>query len=123
MTVPTREQRHFSRIPFQAQVQLSGQAGTADVMLVDLSLRGALVEPPAAWRELAPGTGLELHLRLGDDASVAIYMETEVVHHAHGRMGLRCTHIDLDSVTQLRRLVAMNLGDAAVLERELSALG
>lgn len=123
MTVPPHEQRHFSRIPFQSQVQLSGQAGTAEVMLVDLSLRGALVERPAAWGSLPAGTGLELQIRLGSDEAVAIHMEAEVVHLTPERMGLRCTHIDLDSVTELRRLVALNLGDAAVLERELSALG
>ena len=36
--------------------------------------------------------------------------------------GLHCLAIDIDSVTHLRRLVELNLGDPALLEREVSAL-
>ena len=43
--------------------------------------------------------------------------------HCHGRLaGLVCTSIDLDSITHLRRLVELNLGDPDLLDRELSAL-
>ena len=49
-------------------------------------------------------------------------MEATVVHHQGQDYGLACREIDLDSVTHLRRLVALNLGDAALLERELTLL-
>ena len=49
-------------------------------------------------------------------------MEARVVHVEGRYAGLRCLAIDLDSVTHLRRLVELNLGDPALLERELSAL-
>jgi hypothetical protein len=46
-----------------------------------------------------------------------------VITHVEGLyIGLACRNIDLDSVTHLRRLVELNLGDVALLERELSAL-
>jgi hypothetical protein len=35
---------------------------------------------------------------------------------------LLCESIDLDSITHLRRLVELNAGDPALLERELTAL-
>jgi hypothetical protein len=50
-------------------------------------------------------------------------MDTAVAHIEGTRVGLRCLHIDLDSITELRRLVELNLGDAAQLDRELHALG
>jgi hypothetical protein len=36
--------------------------------------------------------------------------------------GLACREIDLDSVTHLRRLVALNLGDETLAEREFAQL-
>jgi hypothetical protein len=38
-------------------------------------------------------------------------------------LGFVCRHIDLDSISHLRRLVELNLGDETLLERELAALG
>jgi hypothetical protein len=35
---------------------------------------------------------------------------------------MRCTEIDLESATNLRRLVALNLADEAELNREISAM-
>lgn len=120
---PTQEQRHFSRIPFHAPVRLSGASGATTTALLDLSLHGALVAQPAIWPHVAPGTPLDLSIQLGTADEERILMQTQVVHAEGGRLGLLCLHIDLDSITQLRRLIALNLGDAALLERELSALG
>ena len=45
------------------------------------------------------------------------------VAHVEGRYaGLVCEGIDIDSVTHLRRLVELNLGDPDLLDRELSSL-
>jgi len=49
-------------------------------------------------------------------------METEVAHVEGRHVGLRCTHIDLDSMTHLRQLVERNADDPALLERELALL-
>ena len=35
---------------------------------------------------------------------------------------MRCTEIDLESMTNLRRLVELNLGDEAALNREIHAM-
>jgi hypothetical protein len=49
-------------------------------------------------------------------------MQTRVAHVEGPQAGLLCISIDIDSVTHLRRLLELNLGDPALLERELSAL-
>jgi len=50
-------------------------------------------------------------------------MLTRLAHIRNNNVGLRCEYIDIDSITYLRRLVELNLGDAELLERELVALG
>jgi len=41
---------------------------------------------------------------------------------AYGKAGMICRSIDLDSITHLRRLIAMNTGDPTLLQRELQSL-
>ncbi|MFG5410056.1 hypothetical protein ABXN37_20595 [Piscinibacter sakaiensis] len=49
-------------------------------------------------------------------------MAVSVRHAEDGEIGLACTGLDLDSATHLRRLIALNLGDPALAERDLQAL-
>ena len=51
-----------------------------------------------------------------------IAMSTEVAHTEGLHTGLLCRGIDLDSVTHLRRLIELQLGDPALLERDLGEL-
>ena len=44
------------------------------------------------------------------------------MHIEDDHTGYRCEHIDLDSISHLRRLVELNLGDPDILDRELSEL-
>jgi hypothetical protein len=115
------DRRHFWRASFHAPAQLALPDGVRKAELLDISLKGALVE-------LGSGSGAaldqrcELRLTLGE-GDEAIVMQTTVAHVRGGRwIGLRCDAIDLDSITHLRRLVQLNAGDPALLERELSAL-
>jgi hypothetical protein len=115
-----RNRRKFSRIPFKAEASLLLPDGEQLVDLIDLSLKGALVHPRAGMY-VTVGTNCPLEIRL-DQAGTNIRMEVTVVHHLANRYGLACRDIDLDSVTHLRRLVALNLGDEALAEREFALL-
>ncbi|WJW74784.1 FHA domain-containing protein [Thiohalobacter sp. IOR34] len=114
-----RHERRFSRIPFDGEARLSQDGKNWRSRLIDLSLKGALIERPADWE----GNGGEylLRIELGDDRQIE--MQVELSHQEEGRIGLRCKDIDLDSITELRRLVELNLADPALLERELARLG
>lgn len=112
--------RRFSRIPFQSQARLFLPDGEHAVEVLDLSLQGALITPTAAMY-VTVGSNGTLKIRL-DDAGAAIRMGVTVVHHMGNYYGLACREIDLDSVTHLRRLVELNLGDEALAERELALL-
>lgn len=118
---PAAGQRHFSRIAFDAQAYLRNDTLVWQSALIDVSLKGALVTRPPDWAG-HPGEAYTLELVLGDDQLI-IRMLVSVAHVDDERIGLQCVNIDIDSITHLRRLVELNLGEPESLERELAALG
>ncbi len=115
------ERRMFWRAAFNAPVKLVNEDSSIDAMLDDISLKGALLETPPGWQGKV-GDHCHLKLRLGGDQDMKIAMWGRVTHVDGRKVGLSCESIDLDSITHLRRLVELNAGDPALLERELSAL-
>lgn len=112
------ERRHFSRVAFDADAVLSTTADRLAVKVMDLSLKGALLRLPAS-SALTVGAPCLLEVKLGE-ASIA--MAAEVAHRQGEQVGLLCRSIDLESITHLRRLIEINLGDAHLAERDLRAL-
>lgn len=113
--------RRFSRVSFKSGATLSlPDNGECAVEILDLSLNGALVKPAASvYIEIGSQCTLRLPL---DGNGLAISMGTTVVHHGADFYGLVCRDIDIDSITNLRRLVALNLGDEELSEREFAQL-
>ncbi len=112
------EQRRFKRIPFDMPGRI---VSTTTVRVIDVSLKGALIVRPPDWKG-SKGDMLGIEIPLDSGASV-IRMDMRVAHVEAERIGLKCEHIDLDSITHLRRLVELNLGDDELLHRELAELG
>ncbi len=88
--------------------------------MLDLSLKGALLNLPGA-AELTLSLPCLLKVQLNDQTTV-ISMAGELAHVEGEHAGFLCRSIDLESITHLRRLIEMNLGDASLVERELAAL-
>ncbi len=113
------DKRRFSRIEFQQPVGFTHAGQVFSANLLDISLKGALIELHG-----------DVHVQLGDSCRLSIAlnfeekieMDGEVTHLTQDRVGMKCTCIDLDSITALRRLVEMNLGDEDLLQREFHAL-
>ena len=120
-TADSSDKRQFTRITFESPVQLANRNGIWKSELVDISLNGVLVEKPTNF-VAAVGDAFLLKLDL-HESDIQIRMDVEVAHVETHRVGFHCKHIDLDSVTHLRRLVELNVGDTEILYRELSALG
>ena len=115
------QRRHHARVRFAHGARFCADDGWCDCEVLDLSLKGALFAPPAGTALPSAGQAIELQIAL-DDAETRICMQGRVAHAEAGVIGLGCEQIDLDSITRLRRLIELNLGDPALLERELSAL-
>lgn len=120
MNDPNPQRRVFTRIPFAANVELDFLPDKYACSLLDLSLKGALVEQALPWSAVM-GAPCSLSIELAEGGA-AIHMTGEVAHVEGGRLGMRCTEIDLESMTNLRRLVELNLGDEAALNREIHAM-
>lgn len=114
------EKRHFTRIAFDARARLLQGASDWPTQLLDISLKGALVTQPDG-EHLHQGEPVSLYLLLSDDET-EIRMDGHVVHQEQGHLGLVCDHIDVDSASHLRRIVELNTGSEALLEREFDAL-
>lgn len=116
----TNERRKFTRFPFEASVSLSNPRGKWTAKLIDVSLNGVLITQPHNWIKHQNQEFLvEVNFV---DSDIHIRMEASIAHTEHGKIGLHCNHIDIDSASHLRRLVELNLGDENILNRELGAL-
>lgn len=114
------ERRDFSRIALRRPATLEITGRRVDCELLDISLRGALVRIPA---RLIVGAGLSCTLTIRLDQGIStIRMKGLVAHSRDGTLGVRCRELDLDGIAHLRRLLEVNLGEEAMLHRELAAL-
>ena len=116
------DRRSFSRVIFQAEARISVNGQASPCRVRDLSLKGALVEQEAPCKPIARGDVCTIELELSEDHSAVIRMSGEIAHIEGNAVGVRCREIDLDSITLLRRLLALNIGDNSLLDREFSAL-
>lgn len=116
MITPEEERRRFTRVNFDAECEVHYQGGAMVMQLVDVSLRGVLLQFD---HKLALGIGepAEINIYLAND--VLIRMKAQLSYTQPPRYGFFVTEIDLDSMSHLRRLLELNLGDEDLLEREL----
>ena len=113
------ERRHFWRSVFQSPVRFSMGGAPLAARLLDVSLKGALLEVPQPYTGPVGGKG-RLEFDLGEGVSIS--MQTSVAYARDEHVGLHCDSIDLDSITHLRRLVELNAGEAGILDRDLANL-
>lgn len=117
---PIQGLRRYARIPFDAPVQLQLRGTTIDVQLVDIALKGALVQTDAV-EAFVLHEKCRLVLPLADDGD-GLVMAGRIVHLKNRHIGIECQDIDVTSLTRLRRLIELNTGDTALMDRELSHL-
>jgi len=114
-------QRRFTRIPFHVPAQLEVDGGKLPCALLNVSLRGALVEltkgpVPAA------GSSCAVTIDLDPGSGARIRMDGDIAHQRGRQVGIRCDELDLESMQHLRRILEFNVGDEAVVLRELGEL-
>ena len=115
------EKRRFSRVHFDTEVLISSNEKCSRTKLIDMSIKGALIECPVDMQiEIDQALQLEVNL---DHTGIMITMDMRVAHITEHHVGLSCQSIDAESISHLRRLVELNLGDAELVNRELLQLG
>jgi hypothetical protein len=121
----TQEHRRFRRISFVDAVQIvsddidGSESSSWEAECIDISMMGLLLEVPEGFPKII-GTPFEAQLTLSED--VMIEMPCTLVHVEGSHAGFRCEMMSIDSMTNLRRLLELNLVDRSEAERELSEL-
>lgn len=113
--------RRTHRICFDYLVDFETSECSYVCELVDISLKGALI---AACSGATPeaGSQCKLIISLDESKEVQIIMVGTIAHKIENRVGIHCESIDSDSMTHLRKLVELNLGDVDLVNREFGAL-
>lgn len=111
--------RQFERVHFLQRVQVETEDGnTVESLCLDISMRGALLVLPESG-DWSLEQRLIVHLILSETQQ--IIMEGYVAHIDGDVLGYAIDSMDLESMTNLRRLLQQNLGEKAV-NREFSEL-
>jgi len=113
------DKRHFKRVHFLRRVKVETAGSHYETHCMDISLRGVLLVRPedVNWKLEQQ---LKVTLELSDDESIT--MNCSLVHIDEDVVGCACDSMDLDSMTNLRRLLELNMLDPASVDRELAEL-
>jgi len=114
------ERRIYNRIPFTAEILMQCGHQEWSCNLLDISLKGMLVEPPDNL-DIDTDNPCGMALFLGED--ISIHARVNITRSSNGNWGLKWLQIDVASLQHLRRLIELNTNNPAMLTRELSELG
>ena len=114
------DRRRFTRIIFSTPAFLSNMGIVWSSTLIDLALKGALVEKPDNWKDGEVKRVMLSFKLAGSD--IEISMNMLVSHEGQNHLGLLCEQIDIDSATHLKRLIELNVGDDKLLHRDFDNL-
>lgn len=118
-------QRRFQRVNFKHEAVLYANASdtSADVTLKDISLNGAMVTCPPDWPKTITDVTLLIQLiPCSGESSCEIQIDGVVKHTESGDIGIQFQSMDLESASQLKRLLELNLGDEQELHHQLEEL-
>ncbi|NQZ91784.1 MAG: PilZ domain-containing protein [Moritella sp.] len=111
--------RQFQRVLFNHDASLTCNGHQWSTNVIDLSLRGlSCTKPKNVTFEIDQLMTLSIQLA----QEQVIIMEAVIIHNEKGVLGMRCTRIDINSISELRRLVQLNLADEALLQRDIEHL-
>ena len=115
-----QERRLFSRILFSADCTISQDGFMWSSSVQDISLKGVLIQKPEGF-SMADNREFDAKINLAGDQH-CITMTLEFTNEHDNALGFRCTNIDIESMSHLKRLVELTFADESLLHRELSAL-
>ena len=113
--------RRFTRTHFDAVATLGNDESLWEVDVVDISLNGLLITRPQHW-SAEIGEEFDFDLPLIEDEEFVV-MKCKVARVDDKFVGLERTHIGIESITHLRKLLELNTGDVERINKEFSHLG
>ncbi|MFL9782572.1 PilZ domain-containing protein [Vibrio cyclitrophicus] len=114
------ERRQFSRVVYQVPTELSQGPVNVSGSVQDLSLHGLLIQCDD-FQQLSHDIPVQVSFTLAN-SDINIQLEATIVSTINTSMRLRIEHLDIDSISQLKRLIELNVGDDELLYREIEHL-
>lgn len=114
------ERRRFSRILHQALAKVEQRDLAIEARIQDLSLHG-LVMKVEETEALDPA--LPVHVTFSfDQSEQVITLKAQIVDVSKCEIRLKIIKIDIESISQLKRFIELNVGNNDLLNRELEHL-
>ncbi|CAH6784913.1 Cyclic diguanosine monophosphate-binding protein [Vibrio chagasii] len=114
------ERRQFSRVIYQVPTEISQGQVNVSGSVQDLSLHGLLIQCEEL-QQLNQESPVHVSFKL-TNSDINIQLEATIVSTINTSMRLRIEHLDIDSISHLKRLVELNVGDDDLLYREIEHL-
>ncbi|EFO45462.1 PilZ domain-containing protein [Vibrio parahaemolyticus] len=114
------EKRRFSRIIYQAPAQLEQRDLRLNATIQDLSLHGLLLQAEGLDTlnpALLVDVGFSFH-----HSEQEITLTAQIVDVTQDQIRLKITNIGIESISQLKRFIELNVGNNELLNRELDHL-
>ncbi|MGI3037999.1 PilZ domain-containing protein [Vibrio diabolicus] len=114
------ERRRFSRILHQALAKVEQRDLAIEARIQDLSLHGLLMKVEET-EALDPA--LPVHVTFSfDQSEQVITLKAQIVDVSKCEIRLKIIKIDIESISQLKRFIELNVGNNDLLNRELEHL-
>ena len=114
------ERRRFSRIIYQAPALIEQGDSVMQATIQDLSLHGLRLQT-----EDAKSLDLSLPVEVGfsfTQSEQVMQLRAGIVLITGNEIRLKINNIDLESISQLKRFIELNVGNDELLHRELEHL-
>lgn len=112
------EKRRFSRVKCVEKCRVVTGSGTFEVALLDISLKGALVERPCDL-VVRQGDKWKLFFQL-NHTDIILQFNVQVVHCSDNLAGVKFVEMDLDTMVHLRSLMEARTADPEQVRDELT---
>ncbi|MET2855218.1 PilZ domain-containing protein [Vibrio owensii] len=114
------ERRRFSRIIYQVSALLEQGDLALQATIQDLSLHGLLLKAENA-SSLEPSRKVDVSFSFAQSEQV-MQLTANIISIIDNEIRLKINNIDIDSISQLKRFIELNVGNNELLNRELEHL-
>jgi len=113
------ERRRFSRIIYNASAELHQDELKDRCSIMDLSLHGLLLS--TINDKIDVSKPIDLFFQLSE-SDIVISLQAHIIEVTDSYTRVSIEHIDIDSISHLKRLIELNVGDDDLLHREIEQL-
>lgn len=112
------EKRKFVRVPIRLEAFVTCASHTFRAEIKNLSLNGMLLGTSEAVAEGETVSVILYLIGAEQRLDLSICLAGKVLRCGNGHVALKFQEMDIDSFTQLRNIIAYNLGDADLVMKE-----